>query len=102
MQRFPKKRIEIIAEEAVLPRLLRAIEDSGAKGHTLIESVSGQGNRGRRTVDAISGVAGNILVLVVADERIAEALIPACHEVLRNYAGVVLVSDVEVLRDQHF
>lgn len=102
MQRFPKKRIEIIAEEAVLPRLLRVIEQHGAKGHTLIENISGQGNRGRRSVDALSGVAGNVMLIVIADERIAEPLIPACHEVLRNYAGIVLVSDIEVLRDQHF
>ena len=98
----PKRKIEMVVEEAVLPRILQAIEETGAHGYTVLPQAIGRGNRGKRTGDPVSGVSGNVMVIVVASGEIAERVVSACHVLLEHYAGVVWTSDVQVLRDEHF
>jgi len=102
MDLHPKKRIEIIIEEALSPRLLGLIDEHGAKGYTLLPEVRGRGNRGARMADAFSGIGGNCMVIVIAEAAIAERLLPAVQQLLKNGAGIISVSDTSVLRNEHF
>lgn len=98
----PKKKIEIVAEEAVLPEILDRLARHGARGHTILHGVSGQGNRGVRMDDHVTGVGGNVHVMAIVDAARADAIVAACHDALAHYAGIVCVSDVAVVRPEHF
>ena len=101
-QLYLKKKIEIIVEAARARAILEMIEAAGAKGYTIVPSVSGKGNRGIRDDAHLSDVFRNVMIIVVAAEDIARCIVEQSQPLLENYAGIVVVSDVEVIRDEHF
>jgi len=102
MQLYPKKKIEMVVEAARAPRLLEMIEAAGAKGYTVIPEVSGKGNRGLRNEAHISDVFRNVMIITITTEEIAERIVEESQRMLENFAGIVYVSDVSVVRDEHF
>lgn len=97
-----KKKIEIIVEAARARAIIEMIEKAGAKGYTVVPSVSGKGHRGVRDSADLSDVFHNVLIIVVAAEDIAARIVDASQSLLEHYAGIVVMSDVEVIRDEHF
>jgi nitrogen regulatory protein PII len=91
------KRLEIVVDTLAVPKLLGALEATGVTGWTVVREVTGKGERGLRSGDDPSGVAGNGYVLTACDPgdvaRVAEAIRP----LLRTFGGVCLVSDAEWL-----
>lgn len=102
VQLHRKKKIEIVVEAARARAITEMIEDAGAKGYTVVPDVSGKGNRGLRDEAHLSDVFRNKLIIVIAAEEIAERIVEQSQALLENYAGIVMVSDVEVVRDEHF
>jgi len=102
MQLHPKKRIEIVVEASCAPKILAMIEATGAKGYTLLHEVSGKGHRGVRNDSHLTDVFRNVLIIVIAAESTAREIISQSQPLLENYAGIVTVSDVEVVRNEHF
>jgi nitrogen regulatory protein PII len=102
VQLYRKKRIEITVEAARARAIIEMIESVGAKGYTLVSEVSGKGNRGVRNDAHLSDVFRNVMIIVIAAEEIASRIIEQSPGLLENYAGIVVVSDVEVIRDEHF
>lgn len=98
----PKKRVEIVVEAARAPAVIEAIDRAGARGYTVVPNVSGKGNRGVRDEAHFSDVFRNVLIIVVAAEDIASRVVERSQALLEDYAGIVVVSDVEVVRDEHF
>jgi nitrogen regulatory protein PII len=101
-QLYRKKRIEIIVEAARARAIIEMIEAVGAKGYTIVPNVSGKGNRGIRDEAHLSDVFRNVMIIVVAAEEIVRRIVGQSQPLLENYAGIVVVSDVEVIRDEHF
>ena len=102
VQLHRKKKIEIVVEAARARAITEMIEDAGAKGYTVVPDVSGKGNRGVRDEAHLSDVFRNKLIIVIAAEEIADRIVEQSQALLENYAGIVVVSDVEVVRDEHF
>lgn len=102
MKLYPKKKVEIVVEAARAPKMLELIESLGAKGYTTLANASGKGNRGIRSTDDIFDVFRNVLIIVITSEPVAHRIMEESQKVLENYAGVVYLSDVEVVRDPHF
>lgn len=102
MRLHPKKRVEIVVEAARAPAVIEAIDEAGAKGYTVVPNVSGRGNKGVRDEAHLSDVFKNVLIIVVAAEAIAARVVERTQALLEDYAGIVVVSDVEVVRDEHF
>ena len=102
VQLYRKKKIEIIVEAARSRAVIEMIENAGARGYTVVPQVSGKGNRGMRGEAELSDVFRNVLIIVIAAEEITSRIIDQSQAVLENYAGIVVVSDVEVVRDEHF
>ena len=99
---FRKKKIEIIVEKMFADALIETIEAAGAKGYTLLPKISGKGSRGVRNGNQISDVFSNVMIIVIATEDVALRIIENSQEFLEDVAGIVLVSNVEVVRDDHF
>ena len=97
-----KKKVEMVVEAARARQLLQAIEKIGATGYTVVPNVSGMGHQGRRGDDGVLGVFDNVLIIVITTEEIAMQVIERCQALLENYAGIIYVSDVDVIRDDHF
>jgi PII-like signaling protein len=102
MQLYKKKKVEIVAEAVLQQQILKMIEDEGAKGYTVIPEAFGKGHRGVRNEAHVSNVFINVLIIVIAEERIAMRIIENAQPLLKNYAGIVYVSEVDVVRDEHF
>lgn len=69
---------------------------------TVVPDVSGKGNRGVRDEAHLSDVFLNKLIIVIAAKEIADRIVEQSQALFENYAGIVVVSDVDVVRDEHF
>ena len=88
------KRVEIVVESQRLDALLRIVRKH-ATGYTLVPGATGLGEHGFREKDMV------VLVTVVTEahlDPILEAILPSLSE----RANIVLISDVMVLRAEHF
>lgn len=101
-QLFRKKKVEIIVEASRARAIIQTIEAVGAKGYTVVPNVSGKGNRGIRDEAHLSDVFRNVMIIVIASEEIVYRIVEQSQPLLENYAGIVVVSDVSVIRDEHF
>ncbi len=98
--------ITIVAERLLQEGIVRIIEAAGATGYTVLEG-SGKGSHGLRSRErpSVAGGAFDIVKIEVivagreAAERIAQEVADAYFS---DYAGIVYVEDVEILRPSKF
>jgi nitrogen regulatory protein PII len=88
------KRVEIVVEAQQIDRLVRIVEKH-ATGYTLVPGVTGFGEHGLREQGMV------VLVTVVTEEHL-DAILAAILPSLNERANILLVSDVMVLRPEHF
>jgi len=95
-----KKLLTIITEAALENILIKDIERLGAQGYTITDA-RGKGGRGSRS--AAWDANGNIRIEVVSDAAIASQIASHLKETYYdNYAMILFMSDVEVIRPQKF
>lgn len=95
----PCKRIEIVIEEALAPRIGELLESLGAPAYTLLPQARGRGDRGQRRGDDPTGTLTNAVIVIACEDdaltqRIAEGLRP----MLAQSGGMCLVSDAMWLK----
>jgi nitrogen regulatory protein PII len=102
---YRAKRVSIVTERLNESEIERIVEEAGATGYTVFEG-SGKGSHGLKTrarpsmVDAFSLVK---IEVIVPDKETAEAIAERVSETyFRNYAGIVYIDDVEILRREKF
>ncbi len=97
---LPIKLLTVVTEAALEHPLQRDLKTLGARGYS-ISNARGKGSRGARNADWEA--SGNIRLEVVGDEstvrRIAAHLQQQYYD---NYAMIIWLSDVEVLRPDKF
>lgn len=95
-----RKLLTITTESALESRLTADIERLGARGYTVID-VRGKGSRGVR--NASWEASGNIRLEVICKAEIAEVIVQHLWErYYDNYAMILTLTDVEVLRPEKF
>jgi nitrogen regulatory protein PII len=89
------KRLEIVLERDQIPMVCGVLSQH-ATGYTIIPEVTGYGHHGTRK----EGETVLLVTVVTRDhvDPILDILIP----LLNQRSGVVLISDVQVLRGEHF
>ena len=95
-----RKLLTIISEAAIEGSLVRDIERLGAHGYTITDA-RGKGSRGVRDAEWVA--SSSIRIEVVCGRETAEAI--AAHlktHYYDNYAMILIMSDVEVLRPEKF
>ena len=94
------KKLTIVTETAILDNVLEIATNLGAKSYTL-DRVSGKGESGGRFGYDISGILNSVRINIIASEetvkKIATEIVKKYFE---NYAGIVYLQDVEVIRIQ--
>ena len=95
-----RKLLTIVTEAALEHELIGEIERLGAHGHTITDA-RGKGGRGIR--NAGWNLSANIRIEVVCSAETAHAIAAALRErYYDNYAMILFIGDVEVLRPEKF
>lgn len=102
MQLHRKKRIEIIAEAAIVPMLVEALQAEGASGYTILPAIAGSGHGGQWSDSAMNAAMQMELILVIASPGLADAIVEHLQPMIAEYKAILMVSDVEVIRGDHF
>jgi PII-like signaling protein len=103
MKTFPKKRIDIMVEAPILPRVLALLDAQGATGYTVLPVLAGRGQDCAWHRDGVIGRAGSVLnVFCILDESRVDAVLEPLFKLITRQIGIVTVSDVQVIRPDHF
>lgn len=94
------KLLTVVTEAALENELTEALDRLGASGYTIVNA-RGRGSRGVR--DAGWSTSSNIRVEVICDALMAGKIADYLQEhYYRDYAMVVYVSDVGIMRPEKF
>lgn len=97
-----KKRIEIIIEAPMLNRLLDLLDRLAVTGYTVIPAIAGRGREGSWREGQLTEAGRMVMVICITDgARIPQVLNPV-YKLLARQIGIVTVSDVNVVRKDHF
>ena len=97
-----RKRIEILTDGPLVPRIAAACEAVGINGHTVIPALSGRGRAGNWSEDRLSGAQSKVIILAIASTARADALLDALGPLLESHGLLVTVGDVAVIRGERF
>lgn len=93
------KRVEIIIDKPHEPIVRDMLTELGVPGYTVLEAVSGFGDRGSRDGGELTDATVNRFIVTTCDPdqvaRLAELLEP----ILRKHGGLCLIGDAQVIRD---
>ena len=95
-----RKLLTVVTEAGLERRLVEDLRQLGARGWTITDA-RGQGHRGKRALDW--EYDGNIRLEVICEESLAERLASHFREhYYQDYAMILFLQDVEVLRPEKF
>ena len=101
MNTVKRKRIEVLADAPLLPRLLDALRASGVTGHTVLPASSGAGAHGNWSDDGLTGTA-KLVLMTVTTEAHATDLVDRLAPLLDSHRLLLTMSDVDVVRGDRF
>lgn len=103
LAKYSKKRVEIFVEAPAVHQVLEALDGAGVQGYTVVEATAGKGHTGTWRLDDSFNNATNIVVVIcVLDEAKVDVVVSSVFEIVRRQIGVLTVSDVMVVRPEHF
>jgi nitrogen regulatory protein PII len=97
------KKIEIVVHAADIKLIETALNDAGVAGWTMIRDVAGMGHHGfhqGRTI--FSDETGLVMFIGVAPAAHIRRAADAIRDLFQTRAGVLFMSDVEVIRSDYF
>ena len=89
----PVKRVEIVVEALVLPRVTEIVDAAGIRGYTVLRNAGGKGGHGERRDDELVDTNRNACLVVACEEAQLEPLLAALRPLLSRWGGMCLVSD---------
>lgn len=103
METYSKKRIEIVIEAPALSKVLRVFDARKVLGYTIVPALAGSGHEGRWESSGSVGESGRMLMVVsVLDGSELDLVLSDLEQIIRSQIGIVLISDVQVIRRDHF
>ncbi|RDV06834.1 transcriptional regulator [Sphingorhabdus pulchriflava] len=97
-----RKRIEILVDTPLVPRLLKHAREVDISGWSLIHVDAGGGRDGAWQHDDVTGAAAKTIILMIASEAKAAQLVDALAPLLDSYRLLLTVGDVQVVRGERF
>ena len=95
------KRIEILCEDGLVPRLANLVRNSGFSGHTVMPVLQGEGAGGRWSDERITG-SSKVMILCIGTAEDAEKLLEDLAPLLDSHRLLLTIGDVEVIRHERF
>ena len=96
-----RKRIEILADAALVKRVTAAIDKAGITGWTVTPVLSGKGRDGHWREERVMGT-DKVFVLTIAAQDKAMALAEELSPILSSHGLLLTMWDVEVIRGERF
>ena len=103
---YKAKKIVIIAEKILSDKICKIIDESGAKGYTVVPA-GGKGAHRRHYTSERASVVDDFstvrIEVIVGNKSVAEKIGNiVVEECFKNYSGIVYLEDVEILRKEKF
>lgn len=103
MKTFAKKRIDIMVEAPLMKRVLDLLDQQGVSGYTVLPALAGRGHDGAWHRDGLVGRVGAVVqIFCILDEGRIDAVLEPLFKLVSRQIGIVTVSDVQVIRPDHF
>lgn len=102
MQTHKRKKLEILVEAPILKRVEEILEACGVHVFSVFDGREGRGLSGRWTDQSVADALDQRLVLAVTTDEVAEKVFERLALLFQRYPGVILASDVEVMRADRF
>ena len=103
MQTHPKKRIDVVVEALLIPRLSAELDRVKVSGYSIMPIIAGRGHEGPWTVDGQPGTANQMAALVcIVDASRADQVLASIFALISRQMGFVTVADVFVVRPERF
>lgn len=96
-----RKRLEILADVPLVPRVVAALKEAGANGHTVLPVLSGSGRSGDWVEERLTGAAKQMVVAIVSGDH-ARLFVDAISPLLDSHRLLLTIGDVEVVRGDRF
>ncbi len=97
-----RKRIEILVDTPLVPRLVKLARQVDISGWSLIHVDAGGGRDGEWQHDDVTAAGAKTIMLIIASEAKAAALVDAIAPLLDSYRLLLTVGDVQVVRGERF
>jgi PII-like signaling protein len=102
VQTFTRKRVEILIDTPLAPRLVQAATEAGIAGYTLIPVESGAGRSGTWHGDHVTGAQSKTIFLTIASEERAATFVDMLAPHLESFGMLLTLSDVQIVRPERF
>lgn len=103
MELVQRKRIEVVAEAALLRRMRARVDALGVTGYTVLPVMGGRGEAGEWSREGqVSSVNEMAMLVCLTTSDVADAVIEALLPMLSRGRGVLNVCDVAVARGEKF
>jgi PII-like signaling protein len=103
MKTHPKKRIDIMVEAPLMTRVLAILDEQKVPGYTVVPAIAGRGHDGTWHRDGLVGRAGAVVqIFCILDESRVGPVLEPLFKLVSRQIGIVTVSDVQVIRSEHF
>lgn len=93
------KRVEIVIDKLHEHKVRDLLRDVGVAGWTVLEPVSGHGDRGDRDGGELSDAMVGRYLLTTCEESKIDQLAQRLEPLLRKYGGLCLISDAKLIRN---
>jgi PII-like signaling protein len=97
-----KKKLEIIIEAPMLNRLLDLLDRLAVTGYTVVPAIAGRGRDGSWREGNLTDAGRMVLVMCITDPARVPQVLEPVYKLLARQIGIVTVSDVSVVRADHF
>jgi hypothetical protein len=95
-------KVEVLLDAPLVDIVIRIVEAAGAGGYTILPALGGSGSNGRWREDRVTGADTKLLVLAVASDDVAEAIVRGLEPLLDSYRLIVMTTRVGVVRGEKF
>ena len=103
MQTHPKKRIDLIIEMPLLRRVTERFDKAGVSGYSVLPVIAGRGQSGEWSASGqVSQVGQMAAIICIVDTGKVDAVLDEVFAVVQRQIGLVMVSDVSVVRPERF
>lgn len=102
IQTVSRKRIEILVDTPLVPRVVAQLRAVDISGWSVIHVDSGGGRAGEWQHDDVTGASAKTIVLAIASEAKTSGLIEAIAPLLDSYGMLLTIGDVQVVRGERF
>jgi len=96
------RRIEVLADEPLIPAIVRLARDAGITHYTLLPVMGGAGSHGRWRDDQLSGATAKVMLLIITTDEHGKQLIDLLTPLLESHHLMLLSSQVDVVRGSKF